>query len=377
MKNIIVISVLSVAVIAGLILSGCAKPAAGPSEEEPTMAPPAEEEPPIVPPAEEELPDLEINVHSHAPAESLSYKILTVEATNYLVEATNGRIKPTFYPACTLLSFTDAYRGLQEGVADFAYIHLEPCPGAQPLGDLFALPGLFTDNEPTSNVVLNLLYDKYPCFYEQFSPKVKSLATCVCLRAQLHSTTPIRTLDDFKGKVIGCQNEVVANALAKLGASTSVTPSTEWYTSGERGVIDGVVCAWGGFDAYTLHEVYKYHTIVNLSPYTAQYMMNRDTWNELTQDEQAKIELLRPWFCQVMVRGTVESLIKGLKNDVLPPDKGHEIIQLPEEEMNLMLEKFRPMWDEWAEDMEGKGWPGKAILEDAQEYLKWYGPLYG
>ena len=37
-----------------------------------------------------------------------------------------------------------------------------------------------------------------------------------------------------------------------------------------------------------------------------------------------------------------------------------------------MRENFRPIWDEWAADMEANGLPGKAILEDAIRLIDAY-----
>lgn len=41
------------------------------------------------------------------------------------------------------------------------------------------------------------------------------------------------------------------------------------------------------------------------------------------------------------------------------------MIAWSDEDMKAMREKFRPIWDEWAEKMEANGLPGKAMLNDA------------
>jgi hypothetical protein len=57
---------------------------------------------------------------------------------------------------------------------------------------------------------------------------------------------------------------------------------------------------------------------------------------------------------------------------LVTPEKGHEIIRWPEADMKKMKEIFRPSWNKWADEMEKKGYPGKAILKHAEIYITAY-----
>ena len=290
-------------------------------------------------------------------------------------EATNGRVKVTIFPGNTLVPQPEQYRAVQEGICDVLWVYQSYAPGAMPTSDLFMLPGLFP-NMATSNVVLNMLFAEFPAFTDEMSPKVKHIASQVMLRADLHSTHPIRNLDDLQGKIIGCQDEMSARALSLAGASTSTMTLDEMYTAGERGMVDGIVVAWGAFFVWKLYEVYDYHTVLGLSPVPSHWMFNRDTWNKFTPDEQQKLELLGPWFQRAIneAAGMPGMLARGTE---VTPDKGHEIIEWSTEDMNELRETFKPIWDKWVEDMEAKGIPGNDILKRALQLLDSYGYRFG
>ena len=42
---------------------------------------------------------------------------------------------------------------------------------------------------------------------------------------------------------------------------------------------------------------------------------------------------------------------------------GVEIIELSPEEMAKLRKKAMPVWDDWLEKMEGKGLPGKEVMD--------------
>jgi TRAP-type C4-dicarboxylate transport system substrate-binding protein len=291
-------------------------------------------------------------------------------------KASHGRIKVTHYPGGTLVPGPDMYRALQLGIADFAWIFGAMNPGAFPLYDLFSLPGLFP-NMATSNLVLSILRNKFPEFEKQFSPKVKHISSSVMLRSQIHSTVPIRTLADLKGKVIGCHDETSAKAMSKLGASALVLPLGEMYTSGERGVVQGLVVAWGAFGNFRLNEVYKYHTLVPISPTVSHYLFSSKIWNKFTSEEQEKFELMGPWFQRACNEGANLPGYKILKEEILAQKKGHELFEWSPKDMIEVRKMFRSLWVEWAEKMEKKGLPGKKILEEAERLLELYGYQFG
>lgn len=268
------------------------------------------------------------------------------------------------HPSCTLVGMADSYQAVITGMTPFNIIQPSSTPGVFPLMELFSLPGLF-GNQATSNLVAWHLLRKYPQFDQELDPSVVRISTQVHMRADLHTRTPIRSLDELKGKSIGCQNHQVAEALAALGASVSVLDVVDMYTSLDKGIVDGVACAWGSVDAYRLYEVAKFHTLIGICPLASHFLANRKiVWDNLDEYQQHMMKELEPAFQDCIATGnTLSSMSVRFQHAI--PEKGHEIIVWNDEDMKKMREQFRPFWDKWAEDLEKKGIPGKAILEDA------------
>ncbi|MBW2612137.1 MAG: TRAP transporter substrate-binding protein DctP [Deltaproteobacteria bacterium] len=315
--------------------------------------------------------ELKIKVSGYFPPENVMWEDFFEMPKKMIEDVTQGRAAVTVYPSNTLIAPKDVYRSLETGLVGFDLVFGPFTPGAFPVTDVFSLPGL-VGNQATSNAVLNHVFDKYPVIKKQFSTKVKYIASQVHMRADIHSREPIRTLAELKGKVIGCQNPKIAEALEKLGASVSVIKlATEAYTSLERGVIDGVACAWGSVNVFRLYEVTKYHTLISICPATSHWFFSLKTWNKFTLEEQKRFESLASWFQNRILVGNVKGSMDVRFNKATPA-KGHEMIKWSDEDMIKMKKLFRPIWDKWAEEMEEKGYPGKHILRDVELLMDAY-----
>jgi hypothetical protein len=218
-------------------------------------------------------------------------------------------------------------------------------------------------NQPGGNYIIREIMRRYPEFEEEFSPKVKRLATQCHLCSDLHTSMAINTLDDLEGKVIGCQSSEGAKLLSALGASTTITAAPDMYTAGERGVLDGVLGAWGLVSSRHLWEVFHYHTPLSLSPHISHWCMNRETWDKFTEEEQHVFELLEPHLQYAIAIGNGTMVMNVLEEHVVGNPDQH-IIELPPEDIATIKSSFESYWDEYAEDMEAKGLPGRDILND-------------
>ncbi|MES9994487.1 TRAP transporter substrate-binding protein DctP [Desulfovibrio aminophilus] len=268
------------------------------------------------------------------------------------------------HPSHTLVGMKDGYQSVITGMTPFNLIWPAATPGAFPLLDLFSLPGLFP-NQATSNAVLRDLFAKYPQFEAEIDPAVVRISSQVHMRCDLHTRMPIRSLAELKGKTIGCQNQQVAEALAVLGASTTILEIPDAYAALDKGVVDGMAGAWGMVSATRLTEVAKYHTLLGICPAASHFLANRKiVWDNLTPEQRSIMKQLEPTFQSLIVKGNVESSMDVRFRDA-SPEKGHEMITWSQADMDAMRAKFRPIWDKWAADMEKKGLPGKSILEDA------------
>jgi len=350
-------------VVFGLILAllalplvACAKPAPAP-----TPAP--------APKPEKELESFTIKHSTMGQPGCIGNIYVMKPWMDYVEKVTQGRVTVDFYPACALHSVKDALMALETGITDMTWIWNPATPGRFPLMDLFSLPGLMP-NQATSNKVLWELFDKYPCFNEQYGDEIVITHGAVHMRGDLHTVKPIRTLKELQGKIIACQDDTGAKALSTLGASTTVMVGSDCYVGAQRGVIDGIFCAWGWVNIFKFHEVAPYHTLLSICPGTTSWGFNRKTWDRFTPFEQMLLKEYKYQGMFNMSRGNVYDSMTVRES--IPKEN---FIELPREDMDRVRELFRPSWEKWADDMEALGYPGHDILEDALHYLDCY--FYG
>lgn len=347
----------------GYSVGGCAaEPAAPPPPEEEE-----EEEAQPVAPADEALETFTIKQSSGFSKEGGWVKWIEEPWGEYVVGCTDGRVTREMYYDGSLCAFPDTIEAIEEGIADMGFVWVPMHSGRFPLMKLFSLPGLMK-NQMTSDAVMNELWDKYPQFGQQFDDlHVINNWQMVNMRADLHCVKPIRNLDDLKGKVIATHDDQSAKALNALGASAQVMNMQDYYMSAKQGVIDAIFCAWGTYNTNKLGEVTPYHLMLGLSPGTSFWFINKDTWNRFTDYEQ---RLIMDYRYQGPFQGSRCNVWQLL--EITEPIPEENFFNLGDEDQRMVATLFEPSWQEWATEMEGLGFPGEAILDDAKMYLRGY-----
>jgi TRAP-type C4-dicarboxylate transport system substrate-binding protein len=315
------------------------------------------------------LPEIEIKIPVPA-AQNSDFGILGDWIAKSFSEITGGRTKVKLFWSNSLVPLKDHYRSLQAGIIDFAFVNTGVNPGVFPLSELFQLPGI-ASTIASSNLTFIDLFNKYPEFEQQFSPKVQYIATCQFLLSDLHSIKPVRSLKDLQGMKIGCQTPESAKAMELLGASASTVAWPDMYVQLERGVVDGVIAAWAIVNITHLHEIAKYHTMLRLCPGIAHWMFSRNTWNKFTPDEQQKFKLLGPALAN-KTAWSVVSTSHDMRFKEITAEKGHTTIELSQQDREQIRKLFRPLWDDWAERMKSQGYPADAILQDTLNWTEMY-----
>lgn len=123
--------------------------------------------------------------------------------------------------------------------------------------------------------------------------------------------------------------------------------------------------AWAvAVNNFKLNEVTTYHTLLNLNPGSYSTVMNRDTWNRLTEQEQAHLADLRPVY---FFYNTTDGAATAMSN--ISPGN---LFTLSAADADALATQMRPFWDEWVQKAEAGGLPGREILDEAVRLMKLY-----
>lgn len=282
-----------------------------------------------------------------------------------LEELTGGRAKVEFFPPNSVTPFKDWLQATGAGLLDIGFVWHPILPGKFPQMELFSLPGL-SKNQTIASVVYSRLREEYPQLGELFTKQdnVVELATFVAMGSHLHTREPIKTLSDLQGKVFGAQDSAGVKVLEELGASASVMVGSDAYLALQRGTIDGVLSAWGWVNNFKLNEVTTYHTLLNLNPGSYSTVMNKDTYDKLTPEEQAHLADLMPLY---FFYNTTDSAAKATES--IPPEN---MFTLSATDQATLTGKMQPQWAEWVAKADAKGWPGQKILDEATRLMTLY-----
>jgi len=100
---------------------------------------------------------------------------------------------------------------------------------------------------------------------------------------------PFMTIESFKGMKVRVAGAVYAKALESIGAVPVSMPSSEAYTSLQRGVVDAVMGVDTTFRARKLNEVAKYQINIGAFQFDWPAMMNKGSFNRLSEEQKKVI----------------------------------------------------------------------------------------
>ena len=189
------------------------------------------------------------------------------------------------------------------------------------------------------------------------------------------SNKPVKVVEDFKGMKIRIEGKIDGWIAESVGASGIFVPTPEIYNSLERGLLQGVFFSWEGQLALALTQVTKYRTDCNMTARGHLVVMNKNTWNRLPPDIQAVfMKYTGPDYTAGTGKGW-DGMTNGTRAGAAAYDKkvgNPEINYLSAEEDARWTATVKPVWDKWANELQAKGLPGKAILEETVALAKKY-----
>lgn len=185
------------------------------------------------------------------------------EFKNKIEAKTQGKIKAELYPSAQLGGIPRLLEGVQLGTIEMFVTPPSFFKGANPLFQVVDAPGLFDSIEHAHNTLTDPKFrDKYLDL--GVSKGAKGISMWMYGPTSYASTSPIRKLDDFKGKKFRVlASKVETTIMTKLGAAGVPMDYAEVLGALQQRTIDGIrssIVVMGGSKFFT---VAKYITVVN------------------------------------------------------------------------------------------------------------------
>ncbi|WP_425090381.1 TRAP transporter substrate-binding protein [Tropicimonas sp. S265A] len=284
------------------------------------------------------------------------------------VEAdSNGRIKVEIYPAMQLGGKPPAlYDQIRDGVIDCGWALPAYTPGRFPESEAFELPFMTSMSGEASSKAAWEFTEKY--LMERFGD-IKVLAVHVHGPGVIHKKgDPVMSTADFDGLKLRGPSRQANKLLERLGATPVGMPVPAFPEALSKGVVDGGVIPWEIVPPLKVDELADSHTQIggDRALYNTFFIwgMNPAAYDRLPDDLKAVIDAnsgleTSAWAGRAMDQGDDlgEQAVSARGNTIHTMD-------------DATVAELRKLGDEltaeWAAEMDGKGLPGAAMVEDAK-----------
>jgi TRAP-type C4-dicarboxylate transport system substrate-binding protein len=320
--------------------------------------------------AEAQQPEFTFRIHQLLPAQAFIPADFIKPWADKVEQESNGRIKFEHYPSMQLGGTPPSlYDQAREGVVDIIWTVLGYTPGRFPKSEAFELPFFVTNAEDTSEAFWEY-YEKH--LQDEFQD-VKVLAVHTHGPGLIHvKGDGVRKLEDMSGLKLRGPTRTVTSLLERLGATAIGMPVPAVPESLSKGVIDGAVIPWEVTVPLKIPELVDTHTRFSgengLYAATFVFAMNQGSYDKLPDDLKKVIDdnsgaVASAWAGRVMDEGDVtgQELAEQTDND---------IVTLDEAETERWKEASQPVVDAWIEEMNGKGFDGAQLVEDARALIE-------
>jgi TRAP-type C4-dicarboxylate transport system substrate-binding protein len=290
--------------------------------------------------------------------------ILAEQWCKEIEKRTNGRVKVAYFAGGTLTPAAQTYDNVVKGIADIGFSVLGYTRGKFPMMGMLDGPLGYRSGLQATRLV--------NAYYKKFKPKELDEVQVMYLHGHgpgiLHTKKPVAKLEDVKGMKIRAQGTVVPIVQA-LGAAPVGATMPETYDALRTGVVDGSMAPYEALQGWKWGEVITSSTEDYGCAYTAAMfvVMNKAKWNALPPDIQKIFEEVNAEWIDKQGHTWDEIDKEGKEFSV---KRGNKTIALSKEEDARWAAKVRPILDEYAAELKGKGFPGDDALKFCLDFIK-------
>lgn len=283
-------------------------------------------------------------------------------------ELTHGEVEFKYFPAGQLAKLHQLLRAVQNGVADLAPIPIGYVSDKMPLNGVSSLPGLGSTSRVIVDAHAEALKKGGPLAKEFVANHIHPLYVMAFPPYQIvNMKSPIKTLADFKGKVLRSAGGSMNLVISALGATPDEISVSEMYVALQRGTVDGTISAFASVKGYNVQEIAKsmsgnasFGTFVNI------LACNDSKWNSLPKDIQSALTQAGDYItasASAFMDGDVEKLKKEFTA------AGMEIYNFAPDQLKAINAKLATVQGKWVKRLAARGLPAKEALAQYKSFL--------
>jgi len=276
-----------------------------------------------------------------------------------MAKYTDGKWQIKIHYGAVLSPAKEALDGIKSGMFEASGMCNAYAPNKLPLHRVLELPFL----PPTETIHIQLMQHamwEHPALKKELLRwNAVPLLPAGLPTYHLMGNKALRSVSDFDGTRIRIGGDI-AKVLKEFGAVPTLVPAPEVYETISRGTIDLVGLPYTyALGSYKIWEVSKYLNIpLTLGTMSCPVLASKTAWDALP-DEFKKIH--KVWY-DLAPYMWAEEYAKADRKWIPIFKKNQEFIEFPASEREKIVAKAQAVYDEWVEEMEKKGLPGREVL---------------
>ena len=289
-----------------------------------------------------------------------------------ITEDSKGSLTVTIFPAQQLGKAFDHYDMARDGIADVTYVSPGYQPGRFPIFDAGNLPFMMA-NAKGGSAALDEWYRPYA------AKEMKDVKFCFAFAhdpGTFHSRTKkIMVPSDIKGMKIRPAHAIMASLVTELGGTNVQAAAPEVRDILERGVADAVTFPWGSIVLFGIDKVTKYHMEAALYTTSFVWVMNKDTYAQMSPAQQRVIDN----HCTTQWAEKVAAPWADFEHDGIAKIKaepGQEVYPLTDAQLNEWKAAAVPVVKKWQDAVKKTGVDPDVALKELKADLAKYSSGY-
>lgn len=277
-------------------------------------------------------------------------------------ERTDGRVQITVYPSGQLYDDATGIDAVRKGTVELFTNTLSKWGGILPTGEIFSIPGIFTDAKLTYKIIDNGLGDMIAEDMRKIGVENLFLADYGFSYASSMSE-PFLGQESFEGKTVRVTNVSAGIFVEELGGAPTTMSGSEVPQALARGTIDGAFSGVTSFNSRKYDDFSKNFT----GPfYTAPYAFaaNKEWYDSLPEDIKKVMQEVSEevkTFVRKERQKAEETAMQELES------RGMKYVEADEDVKEEWLKASEAVIEEW---LKRAGERGQEELDFAYKYLK-------
>lgn len=313
--------------------------------------------------------EVTLKLHQFLPQQANVPKLIIDPWIERVQEASGGKIKIDHFPSMQLGGKPPELIGqVQDGVADIVWTVLGYTPGRFPQAEVFELPFMMNNSEATSRAFWQFAEAN---MMDTDLKDFKVLGVWVHGPGLIHSKNPITNVADLNGVKLRAPTRIINQMVSDLGATPVGMPVPAVPEALSKGVIDAAVIPWEVTAALKVPELVSNHTeFGNESLYTTAFVfaMNKEKYEGLSDELKAALDSQSGEDFSALAGKLMGGADAGAREAAAA--NGNNIITLTDEQVAEWKAAASNVESGWVADMDGKGFAGQALLDQAKDLIK-------